>query len=68
MERRWRWQGGSNFDAPFLLDGGDDLAKVLCDRFQFRDRFGGEVLRVGEVVARFQRLVLQPGDVEFDPL
>ena len=54
----------SDFDTLFLLDQSDDFAQVADDRFQFRDRFGGEVLRVGEVVARFRRLVLQPGDVE----
>jgi hypothetical protein len=47
---------GSRFAPLFLPNEGDDFAQVADDCFQCRDRFDGEALRVGKVVARFQRL------------
>ena len=54
----------SSLNTLFTLHQRDNFLEVVHHRFEFGDRFGGEVLRVGEFVARFQRVVLQPGDVE----
>ena len=48
---------GSCFAPHFLPDEADDFAQVADDRFECRDHFGRAALRIGKVVARFQRLV-----------
>ena len=41
--------------ALFLLHERDDFAEVVHHGFEFGDRFGGEVLRLGQFVAVFER-------------
>ena len=55
----------SFLNSFLLLDQRHNLPQIIYDRFQLRDGFGGEVLRFGRFVGVFQRVVLEPGDVEF---
>jgi hypothetical protein len=49
-----------------LVEPGDDFLRVVHDGLQLRDGLGGEVLRLGPLVAVFERFVLEPGDVQFE--
>jgi hypothetical protein len=55
----------SFLDEFFFLYEIDNLAEIIDDGFQFRNRITGEVLRLGKFVAVFERFVFQPGDIEF---
>lgn len=48
----------------FLFEQCYHLAQIIDDRLEFRDGFGGEVLRLGQVFGVFEGFIVEPRDVE----
>ena len=57
--------GRGSFSGAFLFfEEVDDSPKIVHDGLQLDDGVGGEILRLGQFVAVFEGLVLDPADVE----
>ena len=50
-------------DALLFLQQGHEVAEVVHHGFEFGDGFSGELLRFGQFVGVFERVVREPGDV-----